>query len=133
MQSEIVVESFVHQEGTFYILIVPSIQKEPIAKAKSQLEVRKKAINILRKNYKEKIIQLHCTIYNEVEKYDIPKYSILFPLPIKVGQRVKSFKRFSSSMNENNLEKIESYTKSKNIKKSDFFTLACLEYMKNYP
>jgi len=92
MQSEIVVESFVHQEGTFYILIVPSIQKEPIAKAKSQLEVRKKAINILRKNYKEKIIQLHCTIYNEVEKYDIPKYSILFPLPIKVGQRVKSFK-----------------------------------------
>ncbi|CAA6813867.1 MAG: Unknown protein, partial [uncultured Sulfurovum sp.] len=52
MQNEIVVKSFIYQEGTFYILIVPSIQKEPIAKAKSQLEVRRKAINILRNNYK---------------------------------------------------------------------------------
>ena len=133
MQSEIVVESFVYQEGTFYILIVPSIQKEPIAKAKTQLEVRKKAINILRKNYKEEITKLPCTINNEVEKYDMLKNSILFPLPIKIGQRVKSFKRFSSSMNENTLEEIENYTKGKNMKKSDFFTLACLEYMENHP
>jgi hypothetical protein len=133
MQNEIVVESFIYQEGAFYILIVPSIQKEPITKAKTQLEVRRKAINILRKDYKEKIIELPCTINNVVEKYDIPKNSILFPLPIKVGKRVKKFKRFSSSMNGEILEKIEKYSKNKKMKKSDFFTLACLEYMKNHP
>ena len=98
MESEILVESFVYQEGTFYILLVPSIQKEPIAKAKTQLEVMRKAINLLRKNHKDKIIELSNMKINTIVKYEIPKNSTLFPLPIKVGQRVKNFKRFTSSM-----------------------------------
>jgi len=133
MESEILVESFVYQEGTFYILLVPSIQKEPIAKAKTQLEVMRKAINLLRKNHKDKIIELSNMKINTIVKYEIPKNSTLFPLPIKVGQRVKNFKRFTSSMKEELLEKIEEYTKNKKIKKSDFFSQASLEYMENHP
>jgi hypothetical protein len=134
MNSEKIVISFVYQENNHFILIVPDITNKPIAKAKSQIEVIRKSINILRKDYQEKIIELPSNDIDMLEKkYDVPKSYILFPLPIKVGKRVKKFKRFSSSMNGEILEKIEKYTTNKKMKKSDFFTLASLEYIENHP
>ncbi|CAA6813873.1 MAG: Unknown protein [uncultured Sulfurovum sp.] len=137
MSSEKIVVSFVYEEGYNFVLVVPDMGNEMMVRAKTQSEVIRKAIRSLRERYKETIVNLKPSpidIFTEdyKEKRGIPKHSILYPLPIKVGKRKKVFKRFTSSMDESILDEIENFTKNKKIKKSDFFTQASLEYIQKY-
>ena len=137
MSHEKILVSFVYEEGYNFVLVVPDIGNEFMVRAKTQAEVIRKAIRLLRDKYKEKIINLTPSpidIFTEnyKNKKGIPPPAILYPLPIKVGKRKKVFKRFSSSMDENILEQIENFTNNKKIKKSDFFTQASLEYIQKY-
>ena len=137
MSSEKIVVSFVYEEGYNFVLVVPDMGNEIMIRAKTQSEVIRKAIRSLRERYKETIVNLEPSpidIFTEnyKEKKGIPKHSVLYPLPIKIGKRKKVFKRFSSSMDEKVLEEIENFTNNKKIKKSDFFTQASLEYIQKY-
>ena len=137
MSSEKIVVSFVYEEGYNFVLVVPDIGIEMMVRAKTQSEVVRKAIRIIRQDFQDKVSSLVTTpierFTNEYkEKRGIPKDSLLFPLPIKIGKRKKVFKRFSSSMDEKVLEKIEQFTNNKKIKKSDFFTQASIAYMQEY-
>jgi len=137
MSSEKIVVSFVYEEGYNFVLVVPDIGIEMMVRAKTQSEVVRKAIRIIRQDFQDKVSSLTTTpierFTNEYkEKRGIPKDSLLFPLPIKIGKRKKVFKRFSSSMDEKVLEKIEQFTNNKKIKKSDFFTQASIAYMQEY-
>jgi len=137
MSSEKIVVSFVYEEGYNFVLVVPDIGIEMMVRAKTQSEVVRKAIRIIRQDFQDKVSSLATTpierFTNEYkEKRGIPKDSLLFPLPIKIGKRKKVFKRFSSSMDEKVLEKIEQFTNNKKIKKSDFFTQASIAYMQEY-
>ena len=137
MSSEKIVVSFVYEEGYNFVLVVPDIGIEMMVRAKTQSEVVRKAIRVIRQDFQDKVSSLKTTpierFTNEYkEKRGIPKDSLLFPLPIKIGKRKKVFKRFSSSMDEKVLEKIEQFTNNKKIKKSDFFTQASIAYMQEY-
>jgi hypothetical protein len=137
MSHEKILVSFVYKEGYNYVLVVPDIGNELMVRAKTQAEVIRKAIRLLRDKYKEQIINLSPSpidIFTENYKNEkgIPPPAVLYPLPIKVGKRKKVFKRFSSSMDEKVLEEIEQFTNNKKLKKSDFFTQASLEYIQKY-
>ena len=137
MSSEKIVVSFVYEEGYNFVLVVPDMGNEMMVRAKTQSEVIRKAIRSLRDRHKETIVNLEPSpidIFTEEykEKRGIPKHSVLYPLPIKIGKRKKVFKRFTSSMDESILDEIEKFTKNKKIKKSDFFTQASLEYIQKY-
>ena len=137
MSSEKIVVSFVYEEGYNFVLVVPDIGIEMMVRAKTQSEVVRKAIRVIRQDFEDKISNLDVTPIERFteeykEKRGIPKHSLLFPLPIKIGKRKKVFKRFTSSMDEKLLEEIEKFTKNKKIKKSDFFTQASMEYIQRY-
>jgi len=137
MSGEKILVSFVYQEGSNFVLIVPDLGNEVMIRAKSQSEVIRKAIRILRSEYQKIISTLTPTTIEQItDKYKkqkaIPKSAILYPLPIKIGQRERKFKRFTSSMDESILDLIENFTKQRKIKKSDFFTQASMEYIQKY-
>ncbi len=126
--------SFVYRDNNRFVLVVPDIQGSMVV-AKTQSEVVRKAIRNLQKNFKEEIKSISP---NSIEYFissyknnHIPTDAILFPLPIKIGKRIKKFKRFTSSMDEDILEQIELFTKNKKMKKSDFFTQASINFMQN--
>jgi len=132
VSNEKIFVSFVYRDNNRFILVVPDIQGSMVI-AKTQSEVVRKAIRNLQNNFKEEI---RSTSPNPIEYFSsnykndyIPKDSILFPLPIKMGKRVKKFKRFTSSMDEDLLKEIEIFTKNKKMKKSDFFAQASIEFM----
>lgn len=132
MLDEKIFVSFVYKDNNRFVLIVPDIPNSMIV-AKTQSEVINKAIRNLRQNFKEEIkdIPPNSVEYfrNEYKNEYIPSDAILYPLPIKIGKRVKKFKRFTSSMDEELLEQIEIYTKKNNIKKSEFFAQASKAFM----
>ncbi|CAA6798861.1 MAG: Unknown protein [uncultured Sulfurovum sp.] len=137
MLHEKILVSFVYEEGYNFVLIVPDVGNELMVRAKTQSEVIRKAIRALRENYTDNLMELSPSpidIYTEEYKNSkgIPKHAILYPLPVKIGKRKKVFKRFTSSMDEKLLEEIEAFTKSKKIKKSDFFAKASREYIQGY-
>ena len=135
MPNEKIFVSFVYKNNNKFVLIVPDIQNSMIV-AKTQSEVINKAIRNLRQNFKEEIENISPNsieyFMNEYNNEHIPNDAILYPLPIKIGKRVKKFKRFTSSMDEELLEEIDIYSKKNNIKKSDFFAQASREYMQKY-
>ena len=133
MSSEKIFVSFVYKNNNKFVLVVPDIPHSMIV-AKTQSEVIQKAIRNLRQNFKD---ELENTIPKSIkyfqDKYHddfIPSDAILYPLPIKIGKRVRKFKRFTSSMDADLLEEIEIICKKNNIKKSEFFAQASREYMK---
>ena len=132
MLGEKVFVSFVYRNNDKFVLIVPDIPHSMIV-AKSQSEVVQKAIRNLRQNFK---VELESNTPNSIEYFQneyhnesIPNSAILYPLPIKIGKRIKKFKRFTSSMDSNLLEEIEKVCKDNNIKKSEFFAQASREYI----
>jgi len=132
MPDEKIFVSFVYKDNNKFVLIVPDIPNSMIV-AKTQSEVINKAIRNLRQNFKEEIKDISPKsieyFINEYKNEYIPNDAILYPLPIKIGKRVKKFKRFTSSMDEELLEEIEIYTKKNNIKKSEFFAQASKAFM----
>ena len=134
MSSEKIFVSFVYKNNDKFVLVVPDIPNSMVV-AKTQSEVIRKAIRNLRQNFKEEIetIPPNSIEYflNEYKNEYIPNNAILYPLPIKIGKRIKKFKRFTSSMDENLLEQIEIFTKKHNIKKSEFFAQASMNFMQN--
>lgn len=135
MPNEKIFVSFVYKNNNKFVLIVPDIQNSMIV-AKTQSEVINKAVRNLRQNFKDEIENISPNsieyFINEYKNEYIPNDAILYPLPIKIGKRVKKFKRFTSSMDEELLEEIDIYSKKNNIKKSDFFAQASREYMQKY-
>ena len=135
MPNEKIFVSFVYKNNNKFVLIVPDIQNSMIV-AKTQSEVINKAVRNLRQNFKDEIENISPNsieyFINEYKNEYIPNDAILYPLPVKIGKRVKKFKRFTSSMDEELLEEIDIYSKKNNIKKSDFFAQASREYMQKY-
>lgn len=137
MLNEKIIVSFVYKEDYNYVLVVPDIGTDLMIRAKTQSEVIRKAIRLLREKYKETInelsprpIELFTDEYKD--NIGIPNHATLYPLPIKIGKRKKVFKRFTSSMDEKILDEIEAFTKKRKIKKSDFFANASMAYIQEY-
>jgi len=132
MSSEKVFVSFVYKNNDKFVLVVPDIPHSMIV-AKTQSEVVQKAVRNLRQNFKEELENIEPKsmeyFQNEYNNEFIPKDATLYNLPIKIGKRVKKFKRFTSSMDADLLDEIEIICKKNNIKKSEFFAQASREYM----
>lgn len=137
MSNEKILISFVYQEGNRFVLVVPDLGSKLMVVAKSRSEVVRKAIRQIRDKFKNEIIDMtpsSAEIYTDEykNKKGIPNDAMLFLLPIKVGKRIKKFKRFTSSMDETLFDEIEFFCKKRNIKKSDLFAQATREYMQKY-
>lgn len=132
MSNEKIFISFVYKENNKFVLVVPDIKYSMIV-AKTLSEVINKAIRNLRQNFKDEIEKISPNsieyFTTEYKKENIPDDAMLYPLPVKIGKRIKKFKRFTSSMDEELLAKIEDFTKRNRIKKSEFFAQASLEYL----
>jgi Arc/MetJ-type ribon-helix-helix transcriptional regulator len=136
VSNEKILVSFVYEDGNRFVLVVPDLAAFMMT-AKSRSEVVRKAIRYIRDTYKSDLLKIPTTtadVYTDEykKKRGIPNDAMLFPLPIKVGRRIKKFKRFTSSMDEALFNEIELFCKRRNIKKSDLFTQATREYMERY-
>jgi len=135
MPNEKIFVSFVYKNNNKFVLIVPDIPNSMIV-AKTQSEVINKAIRNLRQNFKDEIENISPNsieyFMNKYKNKYIPNDAILYPLPIKIGKRVKKFKRITTSMDEELVEQIDAFSKKNNMKKSEFFAQASREFMQKF-
>jgi len=135
MPNEKIFVSFVYKNNNKFVLIVPDIPNSMIV-AKTQSEVINKAIRNLRQNFKDEIENISPNsieyFMNKYKNKYIPNDAILYPLPIKIGKRVKKFKRITTSMDEELVEQIDTFSKKNNMKKSEFFAQASREFMQKF-